>query len=94
MSYPKILYRSELPAVKQFENTVYCRECGVGDGDMVLVRSEEALRQGNMCGVTMYSLRFDVERGLDTGLCELCFDGETLQDIAERREREDERPRS
>jgi hypothetical protein len=37
----------------------------------------------------MYRQRFDRTTGSDTGICELCFDGETLHDLAKRRPRED-----
>lgn len=93
MRYPRVMTRAEMmearPQGRMSESEIFCRKCGLGQQDMLLVRSEEDLRVGTYSGLTMYSASLDRETGIEYGTCELCYDGETLQQLASRREREE-----
>jgi hypothetical protein len=77
-------YPREAPPPPDAASSIWCRECGRGYWS-------EALQTGpdSFHGLTMYRQRFDRRTGRDTGICELCFDGETLHYLARRRARED-----
>lgn len=93
MTWPRAMTAEEVQAARPddtvSESKIWCRECGIGQSDLLLVRSEEHLRAGTYRALMMFSARLDRETGIEYGTCELCYDGETLQQLASRREREE-----
>jgi hypothetical protein len=77
-------YPREVTPPPDVESTFFCRGCGLGNWDRAVQTGPDSYH-----GLTMYGQRFDRERGAYTGICELCFEGETLHDLARRRARDD-----